>query len=87
MCVQAGNIVSSNIYVASDAPYYRQGNKVLIGMCAANMALYGFAKWYYVWKNARREKLWNSWTPEEQKNYLTTTKDKGNKRVDFRFAH
>jgi hypothetical protein len=40
-----------------------------------------------MWKNARREKTWNAMTPKEKISYLATTKDKGNKRLDFRFAH
>ena len=87
MTVQLGNIVSSNVYRADDAPYYYRGNKVLIGICCMNLALYALAKAYYIWKNNRRERVWNSWTPEQQKNYLDTTTDKGNKRIDFRFAH
>ena len=52
-----------------------------------NLGLYGLAKGYYVWKNWKREKVWSSWTEEERKNYLLTTNDKGNKKIDFRFAH
>jgi len=87
MMVQLGNIVSSNVYRTDDAPYYRRGNKVLLGVTAMNIVLYALAKWYYVWKNARREKIWSSWTEEERQRYLETTTDKGNKRLDFRFAH
>jgi len=87
MMVQLGNIVSSNIYRADDAPYYRRGNKVLIAIAAMNIALYALAKVYYIWKNNRRAKIWDSWTEEQKKEYLTTTKDRGNKRLDFRFAH
>ena len=46
-----------------------------------------WAKGCYIRKNNRRKKIWNRWTPEEQKNYLATAKDKRNKRIDFRFAH
>ena len=52
-----------------------------------NLVLYALAKWYYVWKNKRRERVWRSWTEEERLTYLKTTTDKGNKRIDFRFAH
>jgi len=52
-----------------------------------NLVLYALAKGYYVWKNKRREKIWRSWTAEERLRYLETTSDKGNKRIDFRFAH
>jgi predicted MFS family arabinose efflux permease len=87
MMVQLGNIVSSNIYRANDAPYYRKGNKILIGIACLNLVLYAIAKVYYLWKNKKRERIWNSWTEEQRKEYLTTTKDRGNKRIDFRFAH
>jgi hypothetical protein len=87
MTVQLSNIISSNIYRTDDQPYYRRGNKVLIGITCLNLALYAIAKVYYVWRNNRREKIWNSWTPEQRREYLETTKDQGNKRIDFRFAH
>jgi hypothetical protein len=87
MMVQLGNIVSSNVYRTDDAPYYRRGNKVLLAIIAMNIVLYALAKWYYVWKNARREKIWGSWTEEERQRYVETRTDKGNKRLDFRFAH
>jgi hypothetical protein len=44
-------------------------------------------KAYYMWKNAKRENIWNVMTPEERISYLATPNDKGNKRLDFRFAH
>lgn len=87
MMAQLGNIVSSNIYRDDDKPYYRRGNKALIGITCLNLVLYALAKLYYVWKNNKREKIWRSWTAEEQSKYLETTTDKGNKRIDFRFAH
>lgn len=87
MTVQLGNIVSSNIYRDDDKPYYRRGNRALIGITCMNLVLYALAKLYYVWKNNKREKIWSNWTAEEQLNYLETTTDKGNKRIDFRFAH
>lgn len=44
-------------------------------------------KYYYAWRNARRDKTWNAMSAEERDEYLRTTTDKGNKRLDFRFAH
>jgi len=35
----------------------------------------------------RREKIWGSMSKEDREHYMTTTNDKGNKRLDFRFAH
>lgn len=37
--------------------------------------------------NRNRERIWNAMTVEEKEEYITTTKDRGNKRLDFRFAH
>jgi|TARA_R110002003_G_scaffold214_44_gene16372 hypothetical protein len=45
------------------------------------------AKIFYVRVNANREKKWNAMSQEEKQHYLATTTDKGNKRLDFRFAH
>ncbi|KAF4475827.1 allantoate permease [Fusarium agapanthi] len=41
---------------------------------------------YYRWRNNQKAKKWDAMTPEEQYHYRTTTSDKGNKRLDFRFA-
>lgn len=87
MSVQMSNIISSQIYRADDKPYYYRGNKVLLGILAWNIVVFIGAKTYYVWTNNRRDVVWNAMTREERVNYLATTKDKGNKRLDFRFAH
>jgi hypothetical protein len=87
MCVQASSIISSNVYRDDDKPLYRRGNKVLIAICAYNFALFIGAKVYYVSVNKRRERIWSSMSKDEKETYLQTTKDEGNKRLDFRFAH
>ncbi|KAF1981184.1 MFS general substrate transporter [Aulographum hederae CBS 113979] len=87
MCVQASNIIASNIYREGDKPLYRTGNKVLIFFCVLNCFLYVGAKIFYVRVNAKRDKIWNEMSHEQKNTYLATTKDKGNKRLDFRFAH
>lgn len=52
-----------------------------------NIVLYGFVKAYYVFRNKQRDKKWTAMSEEERLEYLTTTTDKGNKRLDFRFQH
>lgn len=52
-----------------------------------NIILYLLTKAYYVWRNKSKAKKWNSLTQEEREEYLATTTDKGNKRLDFQFAH
>ncbi|KAJ5587301.1 uncharacterized protein N7459_003066 [Penicillium hispanicum] len=87
MCVQAGGIISSNIYRADDSPLYRRGNRALLGLVAMNIVIYILTKAYYVWRNKSRDNKWNSMSAESKAHYLATTKDEGSKRLDFRFAH
>ncbi|KIK17911.1 hypothetical protein PISMIDRAFT_209441 [Pisolithus microcarpus 441] len=88
MFVQASSIIASQIYVASDAPRYERGNRILIIICCVNLGiLYPGTKAYYIWRNRQRDKIWNRMTVEERDYYLRTTKDVGNRRLDFRFAH
>jgi hypothetical protein len=87
MFVQASNIISANIYRDDDKPLYRRGNKVLLGIVAWNFVAFVGAKVYYVVVNRKREAVWGNMSKEEKDAYLDTTKDKGNKRLDFRFAH
>lgn len=88
MFVQASSIIASQIYVASDAPRYERGNRILIIICCVNLGiLYPGTKAYYIWRNRQRDKIWNRMTVEERDYYLKTTKDVGNRRLDFRFAH
>jgi hypothetical protein len=86
MAVQAASVFSSQVYRNDDKPYYYRGNKVLLGIVAWNICVIVLAKFYYIWKNERRNAIWDNMTREERLDYLATTKDKGNKRLDFRFA-
>ncbi|KAH8195195.1 hypothetical protein TruAng_010638 [Truncatella angustata] len=87
MFVQAGGIISSNIYRSDDAPLYRRGNRALIGILVGNIALYLLTKTYYIWRNKSRDAKWNALSDDEKLHYLGTTTDEGNKRLDFRFQH
>jgi len=87
MFVQASAIIASNIYRKDDAPKYKRGNRTLISIAVLNIFVYTFTKIYYVWRNKSRDKKWNAMTETERINYLATTTDEGNKRLDFRFAH
>jgi hypothetical protein len=87
MFVQASNIISANIYRDDDKPLYKRGNKVLLGIVTWNFVAFVGAKVYYVVVNRKREAVWGKMSKEEKDAYLETTKDKGNKRLDFRFAH
>ncbi|KAH8879002.1 MFS general substrate transporter [Thozetella sp. PMI_491] len=87
MFVQASGIIASNIYRDDDKPVYARGNRALLGITCMNVVLYFLVKAYYVFRNKQRDKKWNSMTEAERLDYLANTKDEGNKRLDFRFAH
>ena len=87
MFVQASGIIAANIYREDDKPRYLRGNRALVALCATNIGLYLIAKVYYVFRNRSRDRKWNAMSETEREHYLVTTSDKGNKRLDFRFAH
>jgi hypothetical protein len=74
-----------NEYKLSKTDY--RGNKILLGICAANILLFWLGKVYYVWRNKQKEAAWQKLTKAEQVEYITTTTDTGMKRLDFRFTH
>lgn len=87
MFSQAGGIISANIYRANDKPLYHKGNDVLIGIAFGTVAACLFAKGYYIYRNKKRDEIWNAMSEEEQLRYKLETTDEGNKRLDFRFVH
>ncbi|KAF5541788.1 nicotinamide mononucleotide permease [Fusarium phyllophilum] len=87
MSVQSAGIIASNVYRKDDAPRYREGNKNLLAIIALNVTLYLLTRTYYIWRNKSRDKIWDGMDDEQKKHYLDTTKDEGNKRLDFRFAY
>lgn len=106
MFVQAGGIVSANIYQAGkfgliyhfyyysglpklidDAPRYVRGNRALLGINCMNIVIYLLTKVYFMARNRYREKKWAAMSESERLDYLATTTDEGNKRLDFRFQH
>ncbi|KIP11782.1 hypothetical protein PHLGIDRAFT_440441 [Phlebiopsis gigantea 11061_1 CR5-6] len=87
MCVQAGAMIGANIYRNDDKPLYKRGNRVLIGICSMNIVLYLLTYLFYRTLNKNREKIWNAWTHKEQQEYLDTTEDDGNRRMNFRFVY
>ncbi|KAK7911737.1 Major facilitator superfamily transporter [Apiospora marii] len=86
MFLQAGVMISSNVYRADDAPRYRRGNSILLGLVALNLLLYAAAKAYYVWRNRVRDGRWRAMSPEARVAYLADSQARGNRGLDFRFA-
>ncbi|CAF9910960.1 MAG: hypothetical protein GOMPHAMPRED_007247 [Gomphillus americanus] len=87
MCVQIGNVISANIYVASDSPKYHNGNAVLLALSLLSILLFLATKVYYVRINNKREKIWSQMSVQEREHYVENTTDEANRRLDFRFAH
>lgn len=92
MAVQLGSVYGSEIYRDEDKPYYRVGNRVLIGLTVYNTCLFVGAKIFYIWRNKIRERRWLSMSQEDQEAYLrfiSTPEGKwqGNKMLTFRFSH
>ncbi|PCH38857.1 MFS general substrate transporter [Wolfiporia cocos MD-104 SS10] len=82
-----GSLIASNIYRSNDAPYYHRGNRVLLGLCVLDAVLMLATKAWYMWRNAQRERAWDAMTSEQKDTYLSQTKGRGNKRLNFRSAH
>lgn len=59
----------------------------MLGIIAWNFTLIIASKLYYMWRNASKEKVWSAMTQEQKAEYLATTTQEGNKRLDFRFTH
>ena len=59
---------------------------MLIAIACHNIVTMVATKFFYVSVNKKRAAKWDAMTKEEREIYLLTTKDKGNKRLDFRFA-
>lgn len=87
MFCQAQGIIGANVYREDDKPRYRRGNRALVALNCTNVVIYILVGAYYKWVNKRRDDIWNSWTDEEKEAYALTTKDEGNKRLDFRFVY
>ncbi|KAF7436345.1 hypothetical protein PC9H_003178 [Pleurotus ostreatus] len=87
MFVQAGAIIYANIYKADDKPLYKRGNRDLIAICSMNIVLYICTFFFYREINKRRDRRWEAMDEKQRQEYLETTKDEGNKRLDFRFAY
>lgn len=87
MFSQAAGIISANIYRADDAPKYDRGNKQLLGIAFGAAASCIAARYYYIWRNKQKRAKWEALTIEEQENYLATTTDEGNKKINFFFTY
>ncbi|CCF37160.1 major facilitator superfamily transporter [Colletotrichum higginsianum] len=87
MWVQVSGMIGANIYQPSDSPRYFKANTGLLVICVwMCLVQYPATYFYYNWRNKSKAKKWDAMTPEQQHDYRANTTDKGNKRLDFRFA-
>jgi hypothetical protein len=88
--VQVGSLIGSQIYRKYDSPYYKQGNKVLISICALSLLTFVAQRLYLQTLNKRKAAVWDEMTVEERSIYqadATAREVDGNKRLDFRFQY
>lgn len=87
MSIQLSSIIGANVYQPSDAPRYYTANKAMLAVVVFNMVVVYPGTWYFFGRvNKKRERVWSAMSSDEKSEYLRTTKDEGNKRLDFRFA-
>lgn len=87
MSIQLSSIIGANVYQPSDAPRYYTANKAMLAVVVFNLVIVYPGTWLFFGKvNQKRERIWGGMSNEEKSEYLRTTKDEGNKRLDFRFA-
>jgi hypothetical protein len=87
--VQIGSLISSQIYRKYDGPYYKQGNKVLVSICALSLITFIVQRQFLVRLNKKKQQKWEQMTSEEKAVYqadVISREQDGNKRLDFRFA-
>lgn len=85
-----GSLIGSQIYRKYDSPYYKQGNKVLISICALALLTFVAQRLYLQTLNKRKAAVWDEMTVEERSIYqadATAREVDGNKRLDFRFQY
>ncbi|KAL1850945.1 hypothetical protein Plec18170_006782 [Paecilomyces lecythidis] len=90
VAVQIGSVISSQIYRASDQPYYYTGNKVLIAICTLSIVVFVIQRGYLRYLNRQKERRWSVMSSEEKLAYQfdkVAREAEGNKRLDFRFKY
>ncbi|KAL2826894.1 major facilitator superfamily domain-containing protein [Aspergillus cavernicola] len=87
MSVQMGNVIGNNVFRTDDAPRYKRGYSVLIGLNLLGICLFLGTKGYYVWRNRQRDRVWRGMSEEQREDYIKNSPETGSKRLDFRFAH
>ncbi len=88
--VQIGSLIGSQIYRAYDGPYYKQGNTVLVSICALSLVTFVVQRAVLVQMNKKKDGEWNVMTAQERAAYQADVAARdldGNERLDFRYAY
>jgi hypothetical protein len=87
--VQIGSLISSQIYRNYDSPYFKQGNTVLVAICALSVVTFLVQRQVLVRLNKKKQGKWEQMTSEQKAFYqadVVAREQDGNKRLDFRFT-
>ncbi|EEY15356.1 conserved hypothetical protein [Verticillium alfalfae VaMs.102] len=88
--VQMGSLIGSQIYRSYDGPYFKQGNKVLVSICAFALVVFVAQRQVIVYLNGKKEKKWAAMSDEDRHIYQNDVQARevdGNKRLDFRYTY
>lgn len=88
--VQIGSLIGSQIYRSYDSPYYKQGNAVLLSICALTLVVFVVQRQVLVRLNKNKAAVWDTMTAEQKLVYQEDTvarEKEGNRRLDFRFVY
>ena len=80
--VQMGNIIGNNVFRADDAPLYKRGYSILLGLNLLGIAMFVANKVYYIRRNEQREVIWRALS-EEVCVLLFIPKEKGLGLTEF----
>ncbi|PNH64238.1 hypothetical protein VD0002_g4352 [Verticillium dahliae] len=88
--VQMGSLIGSQIYRSYDGPYFKQGNTVLVSICAFALVVFVVQRQVIVYLNGKKEKKWAAMSDEDRHIYQNDVQARevdGNKRLDFRYTY
>ncbi|KAJ7067938.1 MFS general substrate transporter [Mycena amicta] len=77
---------ASQIYQASDAPYFKRGNSVNIAFAAFTTIVRIVQKYYYRHLNKKHERQYAALSEEEKAEEDRQVKEKGNRSLRFRYT-
>ncbi|KAL0094189.1 major facilitator superfamily domain-containing protein [Phycomyces blakesleeanus] len=78
-------VPGAQIYQSNDAPRYRRGNGICIGLHLVAISLFLALRSRYTSANSLRGQKWELMTTEEKDVYNETSRDIGSDRLDFQF--